>query len=120
MLDIDEVLERRNELVEILNDEDEQYSVDEQKEAQYELDEINELESELGMDLESAAKNLIYFIAEDDFTQYAEEFASDIGAVTVSSYDWPISHIDWDAAAEELKMDFSEVEWQGTTYLFRY
>jgi hypothetical protein len=120
MLDIDEVLERKNELEDIINDIDEQYTADEQADAQEELDEIENFEIELGMDLTIASQNGVYFIAEHDFTQYAEELANDIGAIGVNSYEWPINHIDWDSAAEELKMDYSEVEWQGTTYLFSY
>jgi hypothetical protein len=120
MLDIDEVLERKSELEDILNDIDEQYTVDEQADAQEELDEIENFESELGISLTIASQNGVTFIAEHDFTEYAEELASDIGAVGVNSYEWPINHIDWDSAAEELKMDYSEVDWQGTAYLFRY
>lgn len=120
MLDLDEVIERKRELEDIINDEDEQYSADEQKDAEEELAEIDELESELGTDLESAARNGIYFIAEDGFVDYAEEFAYDIGRIDGNMNEWPYNHIDWDAAADELKYDFSEVEWQGETYLFRY
>ena len=119
-MDIDEILERKNELVDILNDEDEVYSVDEQADAQEELDEIAEFESELGIDLGVASRNGITFIPEHSFTEYAEEFANDIGAIGVDSYEWPINFIDWDEAAEALKADYSEVDWQGTTYLFRY
>ena len=58
-------------------------------------------------------------IREDEFTNYAEEFAKDIGATQNDSNDWPNRHIDWEAAAEELKMDYMEVEFDGEIYLIR-
>ena len=53
------------------------------------------------------------------FTEYAEQLASDIGAID-SDAQWPLSHIDWEAAAEALKQDYSEVEFDNTIYYIRY
>ena len=114
-MDIDALLNRKNELVDILNDEDEVYSVDEQKDAQEELDTLLELESEIGS-LEECARHGVYFIDEDYFVEYAKEFAHDIGAID-SDTTWPATHIDWDAAADELRMDYTEVEFDGNSYL---
>ena len=60
-------------------------------------------------------------IHEDYFTEYAEELAEDLGYTgrNVEGQTWPFNHIDWEAAAEELKVDYFEVEWQGETYLAR-
>lgn len=33
--------------------------------------------------------------------------------------EWPLRHIDWDAAAEELKQDYTSVEFDGVTYWIR-
>lgn len=57
-------------------------------------------------------------IAEDYFETYAEELAKDIGAIS-DDYSWPHSHIDWEAAANHLKMDYWEVEFENTTFLLR-
>jgi len=56
-------------------------------------------------------------IPEDEFASYAEDMASDIDGVDTSR--WPYTCIDWKEAAEELKQDYHEVEFDGTTYLFR-
>ena len=55
-------------------------------------------------------------IAEEDFAEYAEELADDLYEV---EQHWPFNHIDWDAAADELKSDYSSIDYQGTTYLYR-
>lgn len=57
-------------------------------------------------------------IREDYFRQYAEDFADDTGAIDRRAT-WPLNHIDWEAAAEELKHDFSSTEFQGCTYYYQ-
>lgn len=56
------------------------------------------------------------FIRESYFRQYAEDLANDIGAID-SDIRWPLNHIDWSAAADDLRMDYSEYEIRGSTYL---
>mgnify|MGYP003412182680 FL=1 len=51
-------------------------------------------------------------------TEYAEELASDIGAIDQDA-GWPLSHIDWEGAAEDLKDDYTEVEILGATFYLR-
>jgi hypothetical protein len=53
------------------------------------------------------------------FTEYAEQLAEDIGAIDRTAQ-WPLNHIDWEAAAEALKQDYAEVEFDGATYYIRY
>lgn len=66
------------------------------------------------------ANNEPLMIPDDEFEDYAWQLAEDIGAIgREKDYTWPINHIDWKAASDELKMDFSEVEVDGTTYYFR-
>lgn len=57
-------------------------------------------------------------ISEDYFTQYAQEMAHDIGAVD-NNQSWPLNHIDWDSAADALKEDYNEIDYLGTTFLYR-
>lgn len=58
-------------------------------------------------------------INEEYFTEYAQELARDIGAVS-GDESWPCTHIDWEAAAGELKCDYTTTEFAGTTYYVRY
>lgn len=58
------------------------------------------------------------FIADFYFQDYAQELAEDIGAVSRTS-EWPVTHIDWEAAAQELRQDYTAFEFRGTTYWAR-
>lgn len=57
-------------------------------------------------------------IKESDFENYAEEFAQDIGAFD-SGGSWPLNCIDWAEAADQLKVDYTEIDFDGETYLVR-
>ena len=57
----------------------------------------------------------ITLIPEDDFEDYAMDLAEDIHG---SIEGWPFSCIDWDQAADALRMDYSSVEYEGVTYLY--
>jgi antirestriction protein len=83
-------------------------------EYQDELDELDRLESEIGGDWNYGET----LIPEDDFVDYAMELADDIGVMDKHA-SWPFNHIDWEAAAKELEMDYTQVEFQGETYLVR-
>jgi len=85
-----------------------------QSEYQEELDELNALESEVGDEWMHGAT----MIDVDDFEEYAQEIAEDVSGMP-RDQPWPFNCIDWEAAANELKMDYSSCEYQGTTYLFR-
>ena len=64
-------------------------------------------------------------IREDYFTEYAQELAEDICPWPSGSSErdalawWPYRHIDWEAAADELKYDYTTVEYDGDTYYIR-
>ena len=58
-------------------------------------------------------------IADREFENHAQELAEDIGLIDGKQVDWPYRHIDWEAAAEELKMDYCDVEVEGVTYWVR-
>ncbi len=57
-------------------------------------------------------------IRDSYFTEYAQELADDIGAINRDAQ-WPCCHIDWDAAAEALKMDYSTIDFDGVEYYIR-
>ena len=44
------------------------------------------------------------FVRDDYFIEHARELAEDIGATALN--EWPIRHIDWRQAADELKFDY--------------
>jgi len=85
-----------------------------QSEYQEELDELNQLESEVGDEWMHGET----LIDEDDFEEYAQDLAEDISGMP-RDQPWPFNCIDWEQAANELRMDYSSCEYQGTTYLFR-
>ena len=58
-------------------------------------------------------------IDEDDFEEYWQEFIEDCGYI---SKDMPMiisNNIDWTGIADDMKQDYSEIEYQGNTYLYR-
>jgi hypothetical protein len=114
-MDINALLNRKVELIELRDDDDHDFMGHEE----LELDELIELESDMGITLEEADRYNVYFIDEDYFEDYAKEFAHDIGAINDETT-WPATHIDWSAAADELRYDYTDVEFQGNNYLFRY
>jgi hypothetical protein len=57
-------------------------------------------------------------IRDSYFETYAEDLASDIGAISRNAQ-WPLNHIDWEAAANELKIDYTSVSFGGVDYWIR-
>lgn len=60
----------------------------------------------------------VTIIREDYFTDYAKQLADDIGAVN-SDANWPLTYIDWAAAARALKEDYTEIDFGGIPYFVR-
>jgi hypothetical protein len=54
-------------------------------------------------------------IRDSFFTEYAQEFAEDIGAIS-DVHNWPLYCIDWEQAARELQMDYMCVSYDGIDY----
>ena len=57
-------------------------------------------------------------IAEGYFEDYARQFAEDIGALPDDA-SWPVNRIDWEAAANDLKADYTSIDFEGSTYYVR-
>ena len=81
-------------------------------EAQAELEELEALSEEVS---EWTSGNQL--IPEDDFEDYCQELCEDIGDIPRDLPSYIV--IDWEATARNLKADYSEIEYQGTTYLYR-
>lgn len=60
----------------------------------------------------------VTLIRDTYWTEYAQEMAEDTGAITKDAR-WPNNHIDWEAAANELQMDYTSTEIEGTDYWYR-
>lgn len=57
-------------------------------------------------------------IRDSYFVEYAEQLADDIGAVS-SDATWPNNFIDWEAAADALKQDYTSIDFDGVAYWIR-
>lgn len=57
-------------------------------------------------------------IRDDYFVQYAQEFAEDIGRME-NDNGWPYTHIDWQAAADDLRQDYTSVTFLEEEYWVR-
>jgi hypothetical protein len=77
-----------------------------------ELEAIEDLEGQIG-ELTRHSGTLIH---EDNFEDHARELAESTGAIGRNP-GWPLHCIDWGQAAEELRMDYTEVTYDGVTYL---
>ena len=83
-----------------------------------EIEEIDTLEDEINCYTGDNFDDGVYLIDEDDFEEYCEELVEDIEDIGgLPSY--ISNNIDWEGVAEDLKVDYSEVEFRDTTYLYR-
>lgn len=60
----------------------------------------------------------ITLIRDDYFEEYSEQLAEELDLVKPDAQ-WPYTCIDWEAAAEQLKMDYTSCEFEGVTYWYR-
>lgn len=113
IIDSRDIIKRLDELEAREGDEDDSLDEDE-------TDELSKLR-EFADEASGYADDWRYgatLILDRHFTTYAEEFANDIGAID-SNATWPLNHIDWDAAANDLKGDYTEVSINGYDYWVR-
>lgn len=76
--------------------------------------EIDELESEISS---SEFDYGLTLIPEDDFEDYAKDLVEDCGYISKDLPSW--IEIDWEATSNNIKQDYSEVNFRGETYLYR-
>lgn len=56
----------------------------------------------------------VELIPENDLTDYAQEYAENV--LGLSTSEWPLSQIDWDLAADELRSELTEIDVDGNTF----
>ena len=122
--EIENDLEALIEDLEAAEEEKEETAIEDAKQALEEWKDDNQEE----LDALTALKNYcdgygwslgLAFIPEEDFEKHAEETAADLYGEEVRNAHWPFDCIDWEKAAASLRMDYSSIDYQGTTYLFR-
>lgn len=78
-----------------------------------------ELEGQLFTDMADYASNERTLIPEEEFQDYAQDFAYDVGYASRADENPLHQFIDWGGWAESLKADHTEVTFDGATYLIR-
>ena len=81
-----------------------------------ELINLKALKEDVGNDEEQECG--ICFINECYFEDYARELAEDLGEISRDTA-WPANCIDWERAANELRIDYSELEFDGISFYYR-
>jgi hypothetical protein len=74
---------------------------------------LRDLENEIGCEW----RHGVTLIPESEFADYCKELIQDIGDLPKDLPEYIV--IDWDATADNLRVDYSAVELDGDTYLFR-
>ena len=77
------------------------------------IDDIDEVENAVGSEFTYGCT----LIEEDDFGDYVRELLVDCGYISKDFPHW--IEIDWEATSENVKQDYSELEYKGETYYFR-
>ena len=108
IIDSRDIIERIEELQK--REEEDQLDPDEQDE----LEALQDLASQ-GENLSEDWSHGATLIRDSYFTQYAQELAEDIGAIS-NLTDWPARHIDWKQAVEELQIDYTTLVFDGVDY----
>lgn len=88
------------------------------------ISEDEEAELKLLQDIEEQADNEEWnygttLIRESYFPTYAEELCTEIGDIPAGLPWYIAAHIDWEGVAEELKMDYIEIDFDGVSYYVR-
>ena len=84
------------------------------EEQQNELDELESVISEIGEDYAEVGVTLI---PESEFVEYAEQLCIDCGDLPRDIPHYIV--IDWEATADNIKQDYSDIDFEGKTYLYQ-
>lgn len=78
-----------------------------------EIEAIDNLENEIGSEFSFG----VSLIEEEDFEDYCEELLKDCGYISSDFPSW--IEIDWSETANNMRADYSEIDFMGETYLYR-
>lgn len=115
LIDSRDVISRIEELEDTIGDDDTD------KEAREEARDELKILKELADEASGYAPDWLYgstLIRDSYFKEYAMELAEDIGAIP-RDLGWPATCIDWDQAARDLQIDYSEIDFAGVSYWIR-
>lgn len=118
-MDVIDTRDLQDRLDEITNDlelNQEVLSPEEVRELEVERDEILALKEEVDGYSGDTFEDGVQLIGEESFTEHVQDLLRDTGEVP--DLPWYVE-VDWDATANHLRVDYTEVDFQGTTYLFR-
>lgn len=90
-------------------------SLDEDEQAR--LAALRALDDQLFCDMAEYAENESTMIPVGEFEDYAKDLAYDVGYAERDDHMTP--YIDWERWAQDVAEDYTEVEFEGTTYLIR-
>jgi hypothetical protein len=90
----------------------------EDEEEQEELSVLQALIEEVRQYSGEAPEDGATLIRDTYFEEYAMQLAEENGAIS-PHLEWPLTHIDWESAAQELQNDYSSVDFDGVTYWVR-
>ena len=77
------------------------------------IEEINKIEDAIGSEFDYGCT----LVSEDYWEEYVEDLLKDCGYISKDLPSW--IEIDWGATANNVKVDYTEVEYQGQTYYGR-
>ena len=105
-----------------LNDEASKYITDEERE-EFEVYWSDEFKQIAEIDnIENECEEFEYgctLVDENDFEEYCEEELEQCGYFDKDFPQWIKNNIDWEGIASDMKEDYQEVDYQGTSYLYR-
>ena len=77
------------------------------------MEEIDTIENELGSEFDYG----VTLVDVDDWEEFVEQDLKDLGYIPKDFPSW--IEIDWEATANNVRQDYTEVEYQGNSYLGR-
>lgn len=123
LIDVRDVIARFEELETELDDAHEDSETNEALDLRAEFDTLKELLEDLkgngGGDEDWRGDWYpITLVRDSHFRDFAQQEAEDLDLIKADAR-WPNNCIDWDQAADELKSDYTTVEFDGVTYWYR-
>ena len=82
-----------------------------------EITDIEKLEDEINSYAGDNFDDGVYLIDADDFEDFVEQDLEDLGYIPKDFPTW--IEIDWEATANNVQQDYTEVTFRGITYLYR-